>query len=753
MSAPLGFDRASIDALGWTLLHFVWQGVLIAMVFAGVDRLLSRGSASLRYLVACGTLLVMLLVPIVTFLVVRDAGSPGASSLGSSQLAPRAAARAGPRHRAPLAANLARALAEAPDRVAPARPNPSPSMGQAVRERFAGWAGSAQLAAAFPWLVLAWGMGVLALSIRLLGGWWLVRRIRDSIGNVPLPDWQPRLAALSRRLGVSRPVRLFRSALVQVPTAIGWLRPVILLPASTLTGLSPAQIESILAHELAHIRRHDYLVNLLQSLVETLLFYHPGVWWVSRRIREERELCCDDLAVGIAGDPVLYAEALCRLERLRGEAVALALAASGGSLLARITRLCGVTTRSHEQRSRGPVAVLGGAAVIALMMSPAAQDTRGGIGAATAALSEPIVAAATGSAPQAPAVHAAAAVGTALSRLIAASATATPVLLSRVTVSAPVPVSLSVGPVVEVQSAAVLAEDNEVPDEGTPAPAPRPGRLPYTIDEWIELSHHGVNPGTVARFEAAGLKGLPAADLMALVDNGVQPEYAAQVQRASKGPRTAKDLVRLAQHGITSEFVTALSEMSDLSTDDLIRLSDNGVTPEWYAAMLWSYPDLTADRMIRLRSQGIEPEFASQLKVVGRGRFTVDGLEKMRIQGLTPEYVAQMERAMGSAGPEELIRLYQQGVTPEYATQMRIARRFGVDELISLYQRGVTAEFVFGLAAAGYPGLSPQDLIRLNENGVDADFVTAMADAGYPRATVREMIKMRQNGLPCENGR
>jgi beta-lactamase regulating signal transducer with metallopeptidase domain len=756
MSAPLGFDRLAIDALGWTLLHFVWQGVLIAMAFAAVDRLLSRGSANVRYLVACGTMLVMLLVPIGTFVVVRDAGAPGAPGPGASIVTPQGVASAVTGRPASRPTPVTkRPGSGTPDRVAPPQPIRPAPIGRLVREALAGWAGSAQLAAIFPWLVMAWGMGVLALSIRLLGGWWLVRRIRDSIANAPLPDWQPRLAALSRRIGVSRPVRLFRSALVQVPTAIGWLHPVILLPASTLTGLSPGQIESILAHELAHIRRHDFLVNLLQSLVETLLFYHPGVWWVSRRIREERELCCDDLAVGVAGDPVLYAEALCRLERLRGEAVALAVAASGGSLLARITRLCGVTPRGHEPRSRGPVAVLGAAAVVALMMSPAAQDTRGGIGAATAALSPPALAIATGSAPAAPAVHAAAAVETALSRLIAASATATPVLLSRVMVSAPVPVSLSVGPVVEVQAAAALAEDGDASGDAAPAAAAPSGRLPYTIDEWIELSRHGVNPGTVARFEAAGLKGLPAGELMALVDNGVQPEYAAQVLQGSHGKWTAKDMVRLAQHGITPEFISSLGNLGagDLSTDDLIRLADNGVTPEWYAAMLWSYPDLTIDRAIRLRAQGIDPGFASQIRIVGRGRFTVDGLEKMRVQGLSPEYVAQMVPAMGSAGPEDLIRLYQQGVTPEYASRMRIARRFGVDELIALYQQGVTPEFVFGMAAAGYPGLGPQDLIRLYQNGVDAEFVASVADAGYPRASVSEIIRMRQNGLPCTNGK
>ena len=105
---------------------------------------------------------------------------------------------------------------------------------------------------------------------------------------------------------------------VDVPTVIGWLKPVVLLPASALAGLSPNQVEAILAHELAHIRRHDYLVNLLQTLVETLLFYHPAVWWLSRRIRAERENCCDDLAVSLCGDPVAYAAALAELEDLRG---------------------------------------------------------------------------------------------------------------------------------------------------------------------------------------------------------------------------------------------------------------------------------------------------------------------------------------------------------------------------------------------------------------------------------------------------
>ena len=106
--------------------------------------------------------------------------------------------------------------------------------------------------------------------------------------------------------------------MVRVPTIVGCLRPVILLPASVVTGLPASHLDAVLAHELAHVRRHDYLVNVLQSLVETLLFYHPAVWWCSRQIRIEREHCCDDLVVEACGDRVVYAHALAQLEELRG---------------------------------------------------------------------------------------------------------------------------------------------------------------------------------------------------------------------------------------------------------------------------------------------------------------------------------------------------------------------------------------------------------------------------------------------------
>jgi hypothetical protein len=195
-----------------------------------------------------------------------------------------------------------------------------------------------------------------------LGGWRWTRRLSHQ-GRPAGEALSDMARDLCRRLQIRRAVSFLESTAVSVPTVVGWLRPVVLVPASTLTGLSHRQLEAILAHELAHVRRHDYLVNLLQTVVETFLFYHPAVWWISSQIRRERENCCDDLAVAVCGDRLSYARALVGLEELRTATPRLALAASGGSLTDRVRRLVGVPGRP----SRRPWA----AGLLALALLPA----------------------------------------------------------------------------------------------------------------------------------------------------------------------------------------------------------------------------------------------------------------------------------------------------------------------------------------------------------------------------------------------
>ncbi|HJV21049.1 MAG TPA: M56 family metallopeptidase [Holophagaceae bacterium] len=288
------FHHPAVLALAWTLLHFLWQGALLGLVAWVGLALLARRSPQARYAWACGILSLMALAPVITFLVLRQAGA-----------------------------------------AAPSAPVESTALLQA-----SAWI---RLQAALqPWLPalsLGWLAGVGLFALRLAGGFVMIQRLKE-VGTSPVPSqWHLVLARLCRDLRLRRTVRLLASARVDVPMVVGWLRPVILLPAAALTQLTPHQLEAILAHELAHVRRHDFAVNLLQACVEALLFYHPAVWWLSSKVREERELACDDVAVSLCGDALAYAQALAVLDDLRSPLPTLALASHGGSLMKRITRL------------------------------------------------------------------------------------------------------------------------------------------------------------------------------------------------------------------------------------------------------------------------------------------------------------------------------------------------------------------------------------------------------------------------------
>jgi hypothetical protein len=204
--------------------------------------------------------------------------------------------------------------------------------------------------ALLPQIVFVWLAGVAVLLARMTAGLWHVRRLQTGALAAKVSRWQAAAERIASRLGIRAAVHVVDSAHVDTPTALGWLRPVILLPIAALANLSPSQVEAILAHELIHIRRHDYVINIVQTVAETLLFYHPAVWWVSRQIRAEREHCCDDVAVQVCGDPVEYAEALAELEAWRSRHVALALAATSGSLMARVGRVLKVPI-GHDARS------------------------------------------------------------------------------------------------------------------------------------------------------------------------------------------------------------------------------------------------------------------------------------------------------------------------------------------------------------------------------------------------------------------
>ena len=282
-------------ALAWTLIHFLWEGTLIACGLALALRIAGNSAARVRYGLASLTMLAML----------------GAFGITLWQVWPRTAelVRAYSLHAGVIGSGL------------PTVPVPTPADDSRFR-----------------WLALIWALGVCGFSLRSLMSWLAAQRLRRT-GICLAPDhWQTTLRCLATRIGLIRAVSLYESALAEVPVVIGFLRPMILVPAGLLANFPAEQLEYFLIHELAHIRRCDCLVNLLQSLTEDLLFFHPAVWWVSKSIRDERENCCDDV-VRVHADAHEYAAALAALEQNRWTGREAALAATGGHLMNRIQRL------------------------------------------------------------------------------------------------------------------------------------------------------------------------------------------------------------------------------------------------------------------------------------------------------------------------------------------------------------------------------------------------------------------------------
>ena len=286
--------------LGWTLLHFLWQGLLVGAIYACLRNYMTDASPQARYLLSLGTLALLTLLPVVTLLYL----------LGTPQAVHEITGFAAGAHVF----------------VPPAEPTLLDSLRNLLHPLV-------------PWTVPAWSVGVALLGFKAFAGWRRARTLTHQASHAAPAEWQETVNRLALQVGVRAGIRLLVTARVAVPCVIGWLKPVILLPPAALTGLTPLQLEMVLAHELSHIRRHDYLVNLIQVGIETLLFYHPVVRWVSRDARRERELCCDDSAVHACGDALHYAHALTDLATLRGREPSPAMGVTGGDLAMRVERL------------------------------------------------------------------------------------------------------------------------------------------------------------------------------------------------------------------------------------------------------------------------------------------------------------------------------------------------------------------------------------------------------------------------------
>jgi beta-lactamase regulating signal transducer with metallopeptidase domain/beta-lactamase class D len=313
-----------IHQIGWSLIHSVWQDALIGLVLAAILKLLSRAKPQSRYFIACVALAAMVILPVVTTHVLHTRQTEPLDIVVDDDSAAIISAD-------PNLQNI-RVIGNEP----------------IVGTRKTNWVNrtitetrntSERVEKLLPWLILLWLIGVVIYAIKLSGGIFYAANLRKLSANVSNPKLADLVNELTSQLSIKRKIKICESSLINVPMTIGWIYPLILIPPSSLLGLTPYQLQTIITHELIHIKRYDFLINLLQSVTETLLFYHPAAFWVSRKIREEREYICDDLTSSLCKDSVGYARALSKVARFQRQAEQLAVAATDGELKDRIYRL------------------------------------------------------------------------------------------------------------------------------------------------------------------------------------------------------------------------------------------------------------------------------------------------------------------------------------------------------------------------------------------------------------------------------
>ncbi len=651
-----------LNTLAWSLLHFVWQGAAIAALAAALLFVFRKPDA--RYLIGIGALALMFLSFAATFALVDGAAGDGQTT--SAARAP-AAALASPN----------------PDAIA----NPATML-----------AGSQAAISSedFLWVARLWLVGVCVLALRIAFGLFVLEQVRRrNLVELP-PELVARFRALQARLGIHRLVRYCECPRIGVPAVIGFFRPIVLLPLRALTGLTPEQLEAVIAHELGHIKRFDVAVNFLQVIAETLFFFHPAVWWLNRRIRADREDCCDDVAVGACGESVGYARALASMATWR-EVPALAMASTGGPVAARVARLLGIRAQRDETRTANvftatlvlATALIAGTISVGLVkpafaenatIAQKAEEAMEAAVAAEAAEATEAVEAPEDLEPTAPVEEPEA--PEAFVEPVAALAPLAPMVPL-----APLAPLAPLGPPTQLHPTPVAPATVPTP---TPAPAPFADPIPVPAPNASVAPAPKTANSYIEEMKLAGLENLDADMLVAFKNQDIKIEFVNEMRKVDVKV-DANVVLAMKVHGITSDYVQGIRKL--------------GFNPDAQEIVAMKVHGIGGDYVNDMRKLGFEPE--------------AQELIAMKVHDVNPAYVKEMRAAGFEPTAQELIQMKVHDVTPELQkTFARSGYNLSVSQLVEAKVMGVTPAFIEQVRAHGFKDLSIHQLIQLKNADV-----------------------------------
>jgi beta-lactamase regulating signal transducer with metallopeptidase domain len=661
------FSPSATQMLGWGLLHSLWQVTILAIFLKIILSGLRKNSANTRYLISCITLLLMLILPVSTAL----------WSYSGSQNVDLAETNFS------ISKSKVKVILP-PEIFAETNISPSEPFYQLWFEQL-----EKQV---LPWLVLIWSFGVFISSLRLLVAWTFTLRLKRDKRQLVLKRWQEILERLLHQLQVSKPVIILESSLIQVPTVVGWLKPVILIPSCALTGLTPQQLELIIVHELAHIRQNDYLVNLFQTIVEALLFYHPAVWMVSAEIRKERENVCDDLAVSVGGGAVIYACALTKLERLRKTAPSFAMAADGGGMLTyRIHRLLGIENSAAKHFVGGWVMLL-----ITILIIAAGVTKQNSTGIAEYISDE-------------------------LSLNI-------PYILPSFTNS-------------ELNKDAI--------ENSSPENAVEKQRNKKSSEE----STKGLLllPQSEKSFDVK----FDTKQNFGIEDNANQKAAETAQGQGIESLKESSQVIEQVNEVIVPKINEAVNTFTNTKYQEENKPDSQSESQDFIEEMASvGYQNLSIEELIKLKKAGVTANYVKSLRALGFNNLTVKDLASMSDEDVTSAYIVGIRRAgYQELTGKELAYFKDLGITPEFINKFRAAGydNLSVKDLLRFRDYRITADFINNMNAVGLGKLSPNELISLHDSKITPEFVSMARNRLGSDLTLKQIIEFKRNGTLKDN--
>jgi Zn-dependent protease with chaperone function len=692
------------------LVHSLWQGGVVTALVAAAMVLLRRRSSALRYGIACLGLFALLSASVATTVwFVRHPEPPTSQEVHFRTVVPAGEELAGTG--VVPSQGLTMAGGEEPARASGQLRLPEIDIGLAG-----------------PWVFAGWVIGVLLLGFLHLNGWRRAQALARVGTRRPPPEWQGRLTSLCRRAGLPASIRMLVSTRVMVPTVIGWLRPVILVPAASLTELTATELELVLIHELAHIRRHDVLVNYVQAVAETLLFYHPAVWWISRRIRIEREHCCDDSAVRATGDGVAYARALSEVEHMRERMPVHAMAADGGAYRDRIRRLVGPAPSGISPRRAG----LAGVLVVTLLLGLAVPSLTAAPGGRAAAQTPEIVSSRWD---EIDGEWRAGGFG------------------GRVRIHFDLAgwgecsITMDDDDLREAEDGSYRLER----DAGTFIL--EGGRFPR---KWRDAVFRA-DPAYASAMQDMGYEIKKGTDLLELAIHEISLDYARGFAESGYD-LTAGRLVEFRIHDVTPGYVRAMADIGydELTPGRVIEFKIHGIEPEYVRRMAAvGYDELTPDRIIEFAIHGIEPDYVERMAAIGYEELTPSRIVEFSIHGIDADYVERMA-AIGyeELTPSRIVEFSIHGVEPAYVERFVSlgCENLTPSRIIEFKIHGIRPEYVRELGELGYgcEDVSPSRIVEFAIHDVSPEFIRRLRERGITDVSPSKLIEYRITGIPWE---